>query len=506
MTLAMTATERFVEMRDGQTPASGSGLRSRLEEASAALSSLVAELDPSLLNGRDATDLYAAFAGLERLSTAGKTLLAPRIDESGIWRNSGHRTAATMLASLEGISTGQARNTLEVGLRLHQLPDTEAAVRNGALSAPKVAELTGAAVLDPTRETELLNGAAGKPLHEVKDRCQRFRATSGSADPLAAVKRIRAARHFSSWTDAEGASCYQGRDTADRGAQVLSHLGNTTDCLRKAGKSTGDGSDQDPAREPERALRADAFFALITQQHLAGTPVSGTALPGAESTGRQLSDTDLDAGLEADPGSRPAPRGPGVSMRQPSVDPQGIIDRPPTCSVMVRVDLEALLRGRALPGECCEIDNQGPIPVRMARDMANDSFLRFVFHEAGDVRAVSHFGRTINRQLRTALAHRDRICVVPGCGVSFGLEIDHVIPFAEHGPTELGNLALLCHHHHFLKTFEGWTLTRTDRGSTSAPEWRFEPEPPFGQEPGLGTDEPNGSSHSSTSLGTEGNH
>jgi hypothetical protein len=81
-----------------------------------------------------------------------------------------------------------------------------------------------------------------------------------------------------------------------------------------------------------------------------------------------------------------------------------------------------------------------------------------------------------------------------------------VIPFAEHGPTELDNVALLCHHHHFLKTFEGWTLTRTDRGSTSAPEWRFEPEPPFGQEPGLGTDETNGSSHPSTSLGTEGNH
>ena len=40
MTLAMTATERFVEMRDGQTPASGSGLRSRLEEASAALSAV----------------------------------------------------------------------------------------------------------------------------------------------------------------------------------------------------------------------------------------------------------------------------------------------------------------------------------------------------------------------------------------------------------------------------------------------------------------------------------
>jgi hypothetical protein len=505
MTLAMTATERFVELRGGRAPASGSGLRSRLEEASAALSSLVAELDPSRLTGRDATDLYTTFAGLERLSAAGKTLLAPRIDESGIWRNSGHRTAATMLASLEGTSTGQARNTLEVGHRLHRLPDTEAAVRTGALSAPKVAELTGAAVLDPTRETELLNGAAGRPLHEVKDLCQRFRATSGSADTLAAVKRIRAARHFSSWTDIEGAFCYQGRDTADRGAQILSHLGNAADCLRRAGKSTGDGSDHDPAREPERAIRADAFFALITQQHLADTLESGTGLPGTESTGRQLSDADLDAGLESDSGSRPAPRGPGVPMGQLSVDPPGIIDRPPTCSVMVRVDLVALLRGHALPGECCEIDNQGPIPVRMARDMANDSFLRFIFHEAGDVRAISHFGRTINRQLRTALAHRDRTCVVPGCGVSFGLEIDHVIPFAEHGPTELDNLALLCHHHHFLKTFEGWTLTRTHGWGTSAPEWRFEPEPPFGQEPGLGTDEPNPRSHSSASLGTEGN-
>ena len=45
-------------------------------------------------------------------------------------------------------------------------------------------------------------------------------------------------------------------------------------------------------------------------------------------------------------------------------------------------------------------------------------------------------------------------------GVSFGLKIDHVIPAADSGPTELENLALLCSHHHFLKTYEGWTLTR----------------------------------------------
>jgi hypothetical protein len=520
MTLALPATEKFVAGGGHPASAPDSGLRARLEKASAVLSSVVAELDPSCLTVKDATDLYAVFAGLERLSSAGKTLLAPRIDESGIWRDSGHSTAATMLASLEGVSTGQARNTLEVGHRLHQLPGTEAAVRNGALSAPKVAELTRAAALDPTRETELLNGAAGQPLHEVKDRCQRARATSSREDPLAAVRRIRAARHFSSWTDPEGAFCYQGRDTADRGAQILSHLGYSAAHLRRLGTSAGKTGADGQVNEPERALRADAFFALITQQPPGADPVlgpgsggAGTESADADSAGRPLADIDLDIDLDVDldidPEVEPEPpcqpAGPEGPKAPPSVYSQRLIDRPPTCSVMVRVDLAALLRGHALPGECCEIDNQGPIPVRMARDMANDSFLRFIFHEAGDVKAISHFGRTINRHLRTALVHRDRTCVVPGCGVSFGLEIDHVIPFAEHGPTELDNLALLCHHHHFLKTFEGWTLTRAGSGGTDMPEWRFEPEPPFGQEPGLGIDEPNGRSHSSTSTGTESN-
>jgi hypothetical protein len=119
----------------------------------------------------------------------------------------------------------------------------------------------------------------------------------------------------------------------------------------------------------------------------------------------------------------------------------------------------------------------------MARDMANDSFLRFVFHRAGDIHSISHFGRTINRHLRTALAHRDRCCVVPGCGVSYGLEIDHIIPFAVGGPTELSNLALLCHHHHWLKTYEGWTLERSGTKGDGSPPWSFRPMPPFGQEP-----------------------
>ena len=173
----------------------------------------------------------------------------------------------------------------------------------------------------------------------------------------------------------------------------------------------------------------------------------------------------------------------------PLTDPDDPVAREPRATVIVRVDLAALRRGRARPGELCEIDGQGPVPVPVARYLAEDGLLAAVFVEAGDIRAVHHFGRTINARLRTALALRDRCCVVPGCGVAYGLEIDHVVAMESGGPTCLSNLALLCHHHHRRKTFEGWQLSRTGP-SDEDPSWRFVDQPPFGQEPGLGADAP----------------
>jgi hypothetical protein len=151
------------------------------------------------------------------------------------------------------------------------------------------------------------------------------------------------------------------------------------------------------------------------------------------------------------------------------------------------VDLEALRRGRALPGERCEVEGQGTVSVPVVQSLIDDAFVACVFTEAGDIRAVAHLGRTINAHLRTALVFRDGCCVVPGCAVGYTLEIDHVHPLEHGGRTELDNLALLCRHHHRLKTYEGWTLERT--GPTDEdPGWVFTPLAPFGQEPDLGLD------------------
>lgn len=126
--------------------------------------------------------------------------------------------------------------------------------------------------------------------------------------------------------------------------------------------------------------------------------------------------------------------------------------------VHVHVDEAAWTRGRVERGERCRISGIGPVSVAAARRLAERGTVKTVLVEGADVRAVAHLGRTIPARLRTALEVRDQTCVVPGCDEHQDLEIDHIVPLAEGGPTHLDNLARLCHWHHALKTHRGWRL------------------------------------------------
>ncbi len=142
----------------------------------------------------------------------------------------------------------------------------------------------------------------------------------------------------------------------------------------------------------------------------------------------------------------------------------------PRATVHVRVDHAALVRGHVEAGELCEIPGIGPVPVEVARRLAVDCVLNVLVTDGVDVTAVAHSGRTIPAALRRALAERDPECVVPGCPTRTGLEIDHLLPFAEGGPASLDNLARLCHWHHYLKTHHGHRLARGDAPDRA---WRW---------------------------------
>jgi hypothetical protein len=148
---------------------------------------------------------------------------------------------------------------------------------------------------------------------------------------------------------------------------------------------------------------------------------------------------------------------------------------------MVRfvVDLEAFFRGEAVGGERCEIPGVGSVPVAMARAVLGDALLELVIRHGVDVVSVTNLGRAVPSAIRRALEERDPRCVVPGCEVTKGLEIDHwQVDFAAGGPTELWNLARICHRHHAMKSYRGYRL----EGGPGAWRW-LPPRAPGGTSP-----------------------
>ncbi|MGA2521774.1 MAG: DUF222 domain-containing protein [Acidimicrobiales bacterium] len=217
-------------------------------------------------------------------------------------------------------------------------------------------------------------------------------------------------RFFRHWSDPEGALRGEFRLTPDAGAKLLSALESRANALFDEARRA-----QRP--EPPAAYRADALVELVT---------------GA--------------------------RGPGQA----------------TASVVhVRVDAAALSRGHAAEGETCEIAGVGPVPVATVKALLPEAFVKVLVTKGVDVVSVCHYGRALTAHQRSAIEERDPGCVVPGCTVVHGLEIDHYrTDYAQDGATALDNLARLCAFHHFQKTYRGFRLV----GGPGRWEWEPPPE------------------------------
>ncbi len=118
--------------------------------------------------------------------------------------------------------------------------------------------------------------------------------------------------------------------------------------------------------------------------------------------------------------------------------------------VVVHVDESALSRD----GEGgCELEDGSAHAPETARRLACDASL---------VRN-GRKTRAIPPALRRALRARDRGCRFPGCENHRFLDAHHVQHWARGGPTTLGNLVLLCRHHHRLLHEGGWRIDRRRR-------------------------------------------
>ncbi|HEY9499671.1 MAG TPA: DUF222 domain-containing protein [Terrimesophilobacter sp.] len=108
----------------------------------------------------------------------------------------------------------------------------------------------------------------------------------------------------------------------------------------------------------------------------------------------------------------------------------------------------------------------GPIGLDDALQLTAEapSFLRVITDPVTDLVLATDNYRPSER-LRRHLRMRDGRCRCPSCNrAAWRSDIDHTIPFSEGGPTEVGNLEVLCQGHHTIKHLSGWGLRQVSPG------------------------------------------
>jgi hypothetical protein len=439
------------------------------------LADLVDRLDPDAVSASTARELWAILDKSERFCAAGKTLLARRLVQTHQPEKAGAKSAAEDLARRSGTSTGAAKDSLDTSARLPEQAGVEGALRRGEVSLAQAAVISAAVAANSAEEHRLVELARRVSVPELREECARVRAAA-DPDPEATNRRLHRARRLRRYVDGEGFWNLHAKGTPQAGAAFNVVLDAFTDRVFTTARQAG----------RTESVEAYAFDALMA---LADRPV-GSAADQPMTGGRSQGVTGSRVGLgfagpdpKADAGPNQGDAGPNQIAPGPSAPgapgvanaDRGEFDRcagergadllaprlpgrlNPRYLALLRVDVQALHRGRVAGDELCEIRGVGPVPVSVAEDLLGRSVLHLVITRGVDVLNVTHLGRGPTAAQKVALAWASPGCIVEGCWRT-RTENDHREPWAQTRHTRLGELDPLCAYHHDLKTRSGWAL------------------------------------------------
>lgn len=389
------------------------------------------ELDPA---GLDDGLLHELIVGLQaqrsRLAVAAAGLLA-EWDRRRIWEGDGSRSAAHRLARETRSSMRTSRSEMCRARRIGQMAATREAVTAGRLSVDHLDLF--AHVNTPARRA-------------LFDRDEALLV--GECCALCFADAARVVRYWAIHADEELAT-----DTHTAAGDA----DTTSDADAAAGSSVGlppfVGSRLHASRTLDDTLVIDGVFDPI-----GGTIVESELLRLAD----QIGLTDRAAGIDRTPAQRRAAALIEMARRSATTPANGRRPRP----------LFTVLIGEGTLDRLCELDNGVVItPEGLLAHLAEADIESVLFDGPTTIVAVSS-RRNFTGAVRRAIQVRDRRCQHPSqCDIPADqCDIDHITPYANHGPTSQFNGRLQCPTHnrnHHLHDHDAnpqpeRTLTRLD--------------------------------------------
>jgi len=399
----------------------------RLNQLTTELQTFISSLEVDCVDAAGARGLVEIAERLRRAGDSLRTVAVGQVERTNAWKGEGAKSISEWLSIETDCAHYEAQSVVLLANQLHHLPVTTAALLSGDLSGTQAVEVARGAIVAPNTETQLLNLSKHATVRDLRDATSRV--VAAATDEAERHRQVHKSRYLKSWIDLDGSFNLKARVTAANGALVMAALKPIQDQIFKAARKSG-------AQERPEAYAADALMALCEK--------ANNAAPAARASATKATR--------------------------------------PNAVMHIRVDIDALKRGRTEHGEICEIAGVGPIPVATATEYLGEAFLKLLVVDGVDIKTVVHMGRHIPAPLRTAVEERDRVCQVPTCDMSIGLEIDHIVPFAEGGPASLENLVRLCKRHHLQKTHDGYRLVKREQGAYEGDdeqagvwEWRGPP-------------------------------
>jgi hypothetical protein len=328
----------------------------------------VAAIEPASLGAREAEDLLVEVVGLSHASWALAARVTRRVGETEAFRRCGDRSEAHHLARVAGLGLGVAKQAIAVTAAVEELDATRSQLAAGSLSMRQAEAIAGAVRVDRRAETRLLRLAKVRGVNQLEEECARVRAAAAPDEEAERHRRARAERGCWTRQNRDGSAQILFRSTPDDVAEAWKVIAAYRDRLVRDPANRTGGEDERPSFDQ---LAADGFVDLCR----AAAAASGHAT--AEPT------------LPLD----------GVADLRPVPAPKKII---------VRVDLDTLLRGYPTDGEVCEIPGVGPLPVQAVRDMirTDNPILAAVVTRGHQIIGVAHLGRapTVFQHHRTRVA------------------------------------------------------------------------------------------------------